>query len=90
MIAIDIAHAKLLEKLNNNILYIKSGFLSRIKKENPIKGVYFWGGVGLGKSMIMDLFYENSAIKKKKRVHFHAFMQEVHEGIARDKEIWCN
>ena len=71
----------LLEKLNNNLLKKKSGFLSRIKKENPIKGVYFWGGVGLGKSMIMDLFYENSAIKKKKRVHFHAFMQEVHDEI---------
>ena len=71
----------LLEKLNNNFLKKKSGFLSRIKKENLIKGVYFWGGVGLGKSMIMDLFYENSAIKKQKRVHFHAFMQEVHDEI---------
>ena len=68
----------LLEKLNNNLLKKKTGLLSRIKKENLIKGVYFWGGVGLGKSMIMDFFYENLAIKKKKRVHFHAFIQEVH------------
>ena len=51
------------------------------KPVTPPAGLYLWGGVGRGKSMVMDLFIENTAIAQKRRVHFHAFMQEIHKGM---------
>jgi len=63
----------------------KSGFLGRwlnSKSKSPCpKGLYIHGDVGRGKSMIMDLFFAGAPVTLKRRVHFHAFMLEIHRAI---------
>lgn len=47
------------------------------------KGLYFWGGVGRGKSFLMDVFYDCVPYRRKRRIHFHNFMAEVHHELKR-------
>ena len=49
--------------------------------KTPIKGIYIWGGVGRGKTFLMDLFFEWLPVKAKRRIHFHRFMSDVHRQL---------
>ncbi len=80
----------LLEKISKfNKKFSIFNILSRDKNEN-IKGVYIFGGVGRGKSMIMDLFFQHVKIKDKRRLHFHDFMKEVHLRILEKSKVEKN
>ncbi len=55
----------------------------RIRGQTPTttRGLYLWGGVGRGKTWLVDLFYESLPVQRKQRIHFHRFMQRVHADL---------
>ena len=53
----------------------------RKEPQEPIRGLYLWGSVGRGKTMLVDLFHDNLNVQRKRRAHFHAFMADVHQRI---------
>jgi len=58
------------------------GWLSRRRADAPVRGLYLWGGVGRGKTWLMDLFFESLPFPQRRRQHFHRFMHDVQARLA--------
>ncbi len=87
--AAQLTAASALQSLYTNLLSFKvdrsSTFKRLLSPPKPPKGVYFWGGVGRGKSFLMDCFYDSVPYRRKKRLHFHSFMQQIHRDLEKYK-----
>jgi len=63
---------------NEGLIQSLASKLGFAKAQDPIRGLYFWGGVGRGKTYLMDLFFDALPFEQKLRTHFHRFMRSVH------------
>ena len=80
----DQKHAvQALDRLAGELADERPGFIARLlgKPAKHARGVYLWGGVGRGKSMLMDLAFDHIPAEPKRRVHFHAFMLDIHQRL---------
>ena len=82
--ALDELRERLLVHKPSSLL---KGLLSRRQKRTPERGLYAWGGVGRGKTWIMDLFFQSLPFRNKQRSHFHRFMQSVHDELKKHQDM---
>ena len=78
-------YEKLLEQnartANHSIFQRLRAYFRSTRPSVPVKGLYFWGGVGRGKTYLMDNFFESLPFEEKMRAHFHRFMRRVHREL---------
>ena len=81
--ALEGLYERLVARQSTTSAGLLRGLVSRFYKPElqPEIGLYFWGGVGRGKTYLMDNFYESLPFERKMRVHFHRFMRRVHQDL---------
>jgi len=84
----DAAQEQAIQHLQRVYDEISEGKLTRKKKQSPrgkqasmVQGLYMWGGVGRGKTYLMDIFFDCLPSKRKRRYHFHVFMHMLHDEL---------
>ena len=84
--AAQVAAMERLQDLSDELEAFRAARESRLKRLFAVppvpRGIYLWGGVGRGKSLLMDSFYATVGIRRKTRIHFHAFMRETQDTLA--------
>ena len=84
-VAVDLLQSLYGRLIEDELVRSKKGLFAKLCKQlafpcdtGPIQGLYFWGGVGRGKTYLMDSFFDSLPFEMKMRVHFHRFMRRVH------------
>lgn len=91
---VEVARAldRLLSEIRDKRMAAKQSSLgwlfARKARREPVKGLYIHGGVGRGKTMLMDMFFELVPAARKRRAHFHGFMTDVHDRVQRHREAF--
>lgn len=76
-------HQQLAKGPTSGLRGLLAGWSLRNRQHEPVPGAYLWGGVGRGKTYLMDWFVDELPLSGKRRLHFHHFMREIHDSMAR-------